>query len=75
VTTANPVSLRSRLYEAYTTQHAGSGGGHIRDGDFTHQTSFTACSIHQLAVADHIVTQNLTFAARKRAVPVKPAEN
>jgi 2-polyprenyl-3-methyl-5-hydroxy-6-metoxy-1,4-benzoquinol methylase len=86
-------------------------GGHIRDGDFTHQTSFTARSIRQLAAAagfdsvlarssppvahglasaarvmvwqvvsacyritlaaetgmlrGHIVTQNLTFAARK----------
>ena len=26
-------------------------GGHIRDGDFTHQTSFTARSIRQLATA------------------------
>ena len=26
-------------------------GGHIRDGDFTHQTSFTARSVHQLAKA------------------------
>ena len=26
-------------------------GGHIRDGDFTHQTSFTARSIRQLAAA------------------------
>jgi 2-polyprenyl-3-methyl-5-hydroxy-6-metoxy-1,4-benzoquinol methylase len=87
-------------------------GGHIRDGDFTHQTSFTARSIRQLAAAagfdsvlarscppiahglasgarvmawqavsacywialaaetgmlrGHIVTQNLTFVARKR---------
>ena len=86
-------------------------GGHIRNGDFTHQTSFTARSIRQLATAagfdavvtrscppvahglasatrvmvwqvvsacyrialaaetgvlrGHIVTQNLTFAARK----------
>ena len=86
-------------------------GGHIRNGDFTHQTSFTARSIRQLAAAagfdtvlarscppvahglasagrvvvwqvvsacyrialaaetgllrGHIVTQNLTFAARK----------
>jgi hypothetical protein len=94
-------------------------GGHIRDGDFTHQTSFTARSIRQLAAAagfdsvlacsappvahglasaarvmvwqvvsacyrialaaetgmlrGHIVTQNLTFAARKAAVTVKPA--
>ena len=94
-------------------------GGHIRDGDFTHQTSFTARSIRQLATAagfssvlarssppvahglasaarvmvwqvvsawyrialaaetgmlrGHIVTQNLTFAARKGAVTVKPA--
>jgi SAM-dependent methyltransferase len=86
-------------------------GGHVRDGDFTHQTSFTARSIRQLAAAagfelvlarpsppvahglasaaramvwqvvsawyrialaaetgrlrGHIVTQNLTFAARK----------
>ena len=90
-------------------------GGHIRDGDFTHQTSFTDRSIRQLATAagfdsvlarssppvahglasaarvtvwqvvsacyrialaaetgmlrGHIVTQNLTFAARKAAVP------
>ena len=96
-------------------------GGHIRDGDFTHQTSFTARSIRQLAAAagfdvvlarscppvahglvstarvvvwqvvsacyrfalaaetgmlrGHIVTQNLTFAARKTCVePVNPAE-
>ena len=88
-------------------------GGHIRNGDFTHQTSFTARSIRQLAAAagfdavlarssppvahglasagraavwqvvsacyrialaaetgilrGHIVTQNLTFAARKGA--------
>jgi 2-polyprenyl-3-methyl-5-hydroxy-6-metoxy-1,4-benzoquinol methylase len=88
-------------------------GGHIRAGDFTHQTSFTARSIRQLAAAagfgavvarscppvahglastarvvvwqlvsagyrialaaetgelrGHIVTQNLTFAARKPA--------
>jgi 2-polyprenyl-3-methyl-5-hydroxy-6-metoxy-1,4-benzoquinol methylase len=88
-------------------------GGHILDGDFTHQTSFTARSIRQLAAAagfgavitrssspvahglvsagrvivwqvvsacyrvalaaetgmlrGHIVTQNLTFAARKDA--------
>jgi 2-polyprenyl-3-methyl-5-hydroxy-6-metoxy-1,4-benzoquinol methylase len=86
-------------------------GGHIRDGDFTHHTSFTARSIHQLVAAagfdsvhvhssppvshglasaarvvvwqvvsacyrialaaetgklrGHIVTQNLTFVARK----------
>jgi 2-polyprenyl-3-methyl-5-hydroxy-6-metoxy-1,4-benzoquinol methylase len=92
-------------------------GGHIRDGDFTHQTAFTARSIRQLAAAagfdlvlvrssppvahglasaarvlvwqavsacyrlalaaetgslhGHIVTQNLTFAARK---PAGPAE-
>ena len=90
-------------------------GGHIRDGDFTHQTAFTARSIRQLAAAagfnlvlvrssppvahglasaarvlvwqavsacyrlalaaetgslhGHIVTQNLTFAARKHAKP------
>ena len=94
-------------------------GGHIRDGDFTHQTSFTARSIRQLAAAagfdavlarssppvahglasaarvvawqvvsacyrialvaetgmlrDHIVTQNLTFAARKGAELVNSA--
>jgi 2-polyprenyl-3-methyl-5-hydroxy-6-metoxy-1,4-benzoquinol methylase len=96
-------------------------GGHIRDGDFTHQTSFTARSIRQLAAAagfdsaharssppvahgptsaarvmiwqvvsacyrialaaetgmlrGHIVTQNLTFAARKGAVTVKSTES
>jgi 2-polyprenyl-3-methyl-5-hydroxy-6-metoxy-1,4-benzoquinol methylase len=95
-------------------------GGHIRDGDFTHQTSFTARSIRQLAAAagfdsvlvrssppvahglasaarvmvwqlvstchrialaaetgilrGHIVTQNLTFAARKGAEPTSPAQ-
>ena len=95
-------------------------GGHIRDGDFTHQTSFTARSIRQLAAAagfdtvlarscppvahglasavrvmvwqvvsachrialaaetgmlrGHIVTLNLTFAARKSAEPVNPAD-
>jgi 2-polyprenyl-3-methyl-5-hydroxy-6-metoxy-1,4-benzoquinol methylase len=95
-------------------------GGHIRDGDFTHQTSFTARSIRQLAAAagfdvvlarscppvahglvsaarvvvwqvvsacyrfalaaetgtlrGHIVTQNLTFAVRKGAEVVSPAE-
>ena len=95
-------------------------GGHIRNGDFTHQTSFTARSIRQLAAAagfdsvlarssppvahglasaarvvvwqgvsacyrialaaetgmlrGHIVTQNLTFAARKGVKPVNPAE-
>jgi SAM-dependent methyltransferase len=95
-------------------------GGHIRDGDFTHQTSFTARSIHQLATAagfgsvqsrssppvrhglasaarvtvwqvvsacyrialaaetgilrGHIVTQNLTFAARNGAGTIKAAE-
>ena len=96
-------------------------GGHIRDGDFTHQTSFTARSIRQLAAAagfdsvlaracppvahgpassvrvivwqlvsachrialaaetgmlhGHIVTLNLTFAARKSAEPVNPADS
>jgi SAM-dependent methyltransferase len=96
-------------------------GGHIRGGGFTHQTSFTARSIRQLAAAAgfhsvlsrsappvahglasaarvtvwkvvsvchriavaaetsmlrrHIVTQNLTFATRKGAVTVKPAES
>jgi 2-polyprenyl-3-methyl-5-hydroxy-6-metoxy-1,4-benzoquinol methylase len=96
-------------------------GGHIRAGDFTHQTSFTARSIRQLAAAagfdsalarscppvahglasaarfliwqvvsacyrialaaetgmlrGHIVTQNLTFAAHKGAVTVKPVES
>lgn len=96
-------------------------GGHHRDGDFTHQMSFTARSIRRLATAvgfdsvlsrssppvahglpsaararvwqmvsachrialaaetgmlhGHIVTQNLTFAARKGAVAVKPAES
>ena len=96
-------------------------GGHIRNGDFTHQTSFTARSIRQLAAAagfdsvlarssppvvhglasaaratvwqvvsacyrialaaetgmlrGHIVTQNLTFAARKDAELVKPVES
>jgi hypothetical protein len=96
-------------------------GGHIRDGDFTHQTSFTARSVRQLAAAAgfdsvlarssspvahgltsaaratiwqavsacyrialaaetgmlrcHIVTQNLTFAAREGAATVKPAES
>ena len=95
-------------------------GGHIQAGDFTHQTSFTARSIRQLAAAagydlvitcasppfahglasaarvmvwqivsacyqialaaetgmlrGHIVTQNLTFAARKGAVIMKVAE-
>ena len=95
-------------------------GGHIRDGDFTHQTSFTARSIRQLAAAagfdavlarscppvphglasavrvmvwqavsachrialaaetgmlrGHIVTLNLTFAARKGAEPVNPSD-
>jgi 2-polyprenyl-3-methyl-5-hydroxy-6-metoxy-1,4-benzoquinol methylase len=72
-------------------------GGHIRAGDFTHQTSFTARSVRQLAAAagfarvlvwrvvsagyritlaaetgqlrGHIVTQNLTFAARKARNP------
>jgi 2-polyprenyl-3-methyl-5-hydroxy-6-metoxy-1,4-benzoquinol methylase len=94
-------------------------GGHIRNGDFTHQTSFTARSIRQLATAagfdsvlscasppvahglasaarvtvwqmvsacyrialaaetgtlrGHIVTQNLTFAARRGAELVSPA--
>ena len=96
-------------------------GGHIRNGDFTHQTSFTARSIRQLAAAagfdtvlarscppaahglassmrlmvwqavsvchrialaaetgmlrGHIVTLNLTFAARKSAEPVNPADS
>jgi SAM-dependent methyltransferase len=96
-------------------------GGHIRNGDFTHQTSFTARSIGQLAAAagfdsvvsraappvvhglasaaraavwqivsacyrialaaetgmlgGHIVTQNLTFAARKGTELVKLAES
>jgi SAM-dependent methyltransferase len=96
-------------------------GGHIRDGDFTHQTSFTARSIRQLTAAagfdsaltrssppvahglasaarvtiwqlisacyrialaaetgmlrGHIVTQNLTFVARKGTVTLKPAES
>ena len=96
-------------------------GGHIQAGDFTHQTSFTARSVRQLAAATgfdtilvrssppvahglvsaarvmvwqvvsacyrialaaetgmlrgHIVTQNLTFAARKGAVTVKPVES
>ena len=96
-------------------------GGHIRAGDFTHQTSFTDRSIRQLAAAacfesvvtrscppvahglasatrvilwravssfyrialaaetgmlrGHIVTQNLTFAARKDVVTMKPAES
>ncbi len=96
-------------------------GGHIRAGDFTHQTSFTARSIGQLAAAagfesvvtrscppvahglasaarvivwqvvsacyrialasetgmlrGHIVTQNLTFAARKQAPIVKPVDH
>ena len=95
-------------------------GGHIRNGDFTHQTSFTARSIRQLAASagfdtvlacscppvahglassvrvmvrqlvsachrialaaetgmlrGHIVTLNLTFAARKSAEPVNPAD-
>jgi hypothetical protein len=95
-------------------------GGHIRNGDFTHQTSFTARSISQLAAAagfdsvlsrssppvahglasaarvtvwqvvsacyrialaaetgmlrGHIVTQNVTFAAKKGAELVGPAE-
>ena len=95
-------------------------GGHIRNGDFTHQTSFTARSIRQLAAAagfdtvlarssppiahglasaarvvvwkgvsacyrvalaaetgmlrGHIVTQNLTFAARKGVKLVNPAD-
>jgi 2-polyprenyl-3-methyl-5-hydroxy-6-metoxy-1,4-benzoquinol methylase len=90
-------------------------GGHIRDGDFTHQTSFTTRSIRQIAAAaafdtvftrssppiahgvasaarvavwqlvsifyrvalaaetgilrGHVVTMNLTFAARKSAEP------
>jgi 2-polyprenyl-3-methyl-5-hydroxy-6-metoxy-1,4-benzoquinol methylase len=94
-------------------------GGHIRDGDFTHHTPFTARSIRQLATAagfdtvlarssppvthglasaarvtvwqlvsacyrialaaetgtlrGHIVTMNLTFAARKGAKPGNPA--
>lgn len=96
-------------------------GGHIRAGDFTHQTSFTARSIRQLAAAagfesaiacssppvahglasavrvivwqvvsacyrialaaetgmlrGHIVTQNLTFVARKGAVIVNSADS
>ena len=36
-------------------------GGHIRDGDFTHQTSFTARSIRQLAAAagfDSVLTRS-----------------
>ena len=36
-------------------------GGHIRNGDFTHQTSFTARSIRQLATAagfDAVVTRS-----------------
>ena len=95
-------------------------GGHIRNGDFTHQTSFTARSIRQLAAAsgfdtvlarscppvahglasaarvvvwqvvsacyrialaaetgmlrDHIVTQNLTFAAHKGVELVNSAQ-
>ena len=95
-------------------------GGHIRNGDFTHQTSFTARSIHQLAAAagfasvlsrssppiahgltsaaratvwkvisacyrialaaetgrlrGHIVTQNLTFAARKDMNLLSPVD-
>ena len=94
-------------------------GGHIRNGDFTHQTSFTVRSIRQLATAagfdavfvrssppvahglasaarvmvwqvvsacyritlaaetgmlrGHIVTQNLTFSARKGVERVNPA--
>jgi 2-polyprenyl-3-methyl-5-hydroxy-6-metoxy-1,4-benzoquinol methylase len=96
-------------------------GGHIRAGDFTHHTSFTARSIRQLATAagfgevvarscppvahglastarvvvwqlvsagyrialaaetgalrGHIVTQNLTFAARKAAVITRAAQS
>jgi 2-polyprenyl-3-methyl-5-hydroxy-6-metoxy-1,4-benzoquinol methylase len=36
-------------------------GGHIRNGDFTHQTSFTARSVHQLAAAagfDSVLTRS-----------------
>ena len=164
--------LQSRLYEAYATQHAGSGGDeaaaldyqrdirpllppsaagpvvdpgrgrgevvrllqadgripnavsplgrHTRNGDFTHQTSSTARSTHKLTAADgfesvlsrssppvahglasaaraaaclvisacyriaqaaetgrlsgHIVTHNLTFAARKDVKLVSPTE-
>ena len=113
MTTASLADLRSRLYDPL--------GGHIRGGDFAHQTSFTARSIRQLAAAadfdsvlarsvppvahglasaarvtvwevasdchrialaaetsmlrSHIVTQTLTFAARKGAVTVKPVES
>jgi hypothetical protein len=119
VTTASLADLRGRLYEAYASQHAGSGGdgaaalvyrrdirpllppppagpvvdlgcgrgelvrllqadgcdaegigvfagrvpnainplgGHIRNGDVTHQTSFTARSIRQLAAAAGFVS-------------------
>jgi 2-polyprenyl-3-methyl-5-hydroxy-6-metoxy-1,4-benzoquinol methylase len=96
-------------------------GGHVSAGDFTHQASFTARSISQLAAAagfdsaiacscppvahglaslarvavwqvvsacyrialaaetgvlrGHIVTQNLTFAARKAGVFVRPVDS
>jgi hypothetical protein len=42
---------RSRLYEAYASQHAGTGDGEA-------ETS---------VLRGHIVTQNLTFAARGAA--------
>ena len=44
-------------------------GGHIRDGDFTHQTSFTARSIRQLAAAAGFdsVLFALVSASRARA--------
>ena len=44
-------------------------GGHIRNGDFTHQTSFTARSIRQLAAAAgfDVVLTRLLPARRARA--------
>ncbi len=53
--------LRDRLHEPF--------GGHIRYGDFTHESWYTARKIALAAETGaprgHIITQNPIFAARK----------
>ena len=76
VTTASLADLRSRLYEAYATQHADSGGDEAAALAYRRDIR-----PHQIALAaetgmlrGHIVTQYLTFVARKGAGLVNSGE-
>jgi hypothetical protein len=81
VTAAGLDDLRSRLYESYVSQHAGIGSDEAAALVYRRDIRPLLSPPSVGAIIDlgcgrgHIVTKNLTFAARKAAVAGNPVDS